>query len=92
MMKKKMASAFVILSVLELTLLIVMGRSIIHTIIQPDTFTGIISLPLAACFLSLWMFFSKQKLEERIVAMQICFITVCLTLGPLVCLWLVTTG
>ncbi|MCG7377778.1 hypothetical protein MH215_12305 [Paenibacillus sp. ACRSA] len=92
MMKKKIASAFVILSVLELIVLIFIGRSIIHTIIQPDTFTGIISLPLAACFLSLWMFFSKQKLEEPIVAMQICFITACLTFGPLVCLWLVTSG
>ncbi|WP_143023593.1 hypothetical protein [Paenibacillus sp. CF095] len=90
MMKKKIATIFILLSFLELIVLIIVGKSIINNIIQPDTFTGIISLPLVACFLSLWMFFSKQKLEERIVGLQICFITACLTIGPLVCLWFVT--
>ncbi|PJN64934.1 hypothetical protein NSQ20_05215 [Paenibacillus sp. FSL K6-1122] len=88
-MKRVIAIAFFILSILELVTLILIGKSMMTGYMEPSTFRGIISFPLGATYLSIWMFFSRQEFTGGRVAAQISFTAALLTACPLVCLLII---
>ncbi|MET3833457.1 hypothetical protein [Paenibacillus sp. FSL R5-0486] len=88
-MKRVIAIAFFILSILELVTLILIGKSMMNGYMEPSTFREMITFPLFAAYLSIWMFFSRQEFTGGRVAGQISLTAALLTLCPLVCLWIV---
>ncbi|MEC0197089.1 hypothetical protein P4H35_12120 [Paenibacillus taichungensis] len=60
-----------------------------HGYMEPSTFRGIISFPLSATYLSIWMFFSRQEFTGGRVAAQISLTTALLTSCPLVYLLII---
>ncbi|MDR6725638.1 hypothetical protein J2W91_004140 [Paenibacillus amylolyticus] len=88
-MKRVIAIAFFILSVMELVTLILIGKSLMTGYMEPSTFSGIIIFPICATYLSIWMFFSRQEFTGGRVAGQISLTAALLTSCPLVCLLIV---
>ncbi|NEU62816.1 hypothetical protein [Paenibacillus sp. ALJ109b] len=56
---------------------------------EPSTFREMITFPLFAAYLSIWMFFSRQEFTRGRVAAQISFTAAMLTGCPLVCLLII---